>query len=98
MPIPWTQNLTPGVEWLSSLRARHPQLIITLPELCSLAIAIAFNSSNITKFLIIYIIFIKGMYFFANGIRVFNLHETSTTTVRMPQNVLAPKGIKCLSK
>ena len=34
---------------------------------------------------------------FANGTRVFNLDETSTSTVQKPQNILALKGSKQVS-
>lgn len=98
MPNSWTQNGLAGIEWLRSFRNRHPDLTLRCPERCSLARATAFNRSNIATFFENLHHILQRQPRFADGTRIFNLDETSTTTVQKPQKVLAPKGIRCLSK
>lgn len=98
MQTSWSQNEIAGVEWLRSFRKRHSELTLRCPERCSLARATAFNKSNVEKFFDNLHNIMQRHPRFADGTRIFNLDETSTTTVQKPQKVLAPKGIRCLSK
>lgn len=98
IPESWKRDKIAGIEWLRSFRNRHPELTLRAPERCSLARATAFNRHNIGKYFDNLGDALKRHPSFADGTRVYNLDETSTTTVQKPQKVLAPKGIRCLSK
>lgn len=98
VPNAWDQQKLAGVEWLRSFRRRHPELTLRSPERCSLARATSFNRANVEKFFDNLHKIIDRVSAFSDGTRIFNLDETSTTTVQRPQKVLAPKGIRCLSK
>lgn len=98
IPESWKKNKMAGLEWLRSFRVRHPDLSLRAPESCSLARATGFNRHNIEKYFQNLEDVLKRHPNFANGTRVYNLDETATTTVQKPPKVLAPKGIRCLSK
>ncbi|XP_072929474.1 uncharacterized protein [Epargyreus clarus] len=91
-PISWEANGIAGKDWLRSFRARHQDLSLKKPEPCSLARATAFNRDNVEKFFSNLKEVMQRHHSFGNGMRVYNLDETSTTTVQKPQKVLAPKG------
>ncbi|CAB3252737.1 unnamed protein product [Arctia plantaginis] len=92
MPPSWQTHEMAGRDWMRGFRTRHPELSIKKPEACSMARATAFNKHNVQNFFDN----LKEVYnrtpSFANGSRVYNLDETSTTTVQRPQKVLAVKG------
>lgn len=92
VPRCWLSNQMAGVDWLRSFRDRHRDISLRKPEACSLARATAFNRTNVQLFFNN----LKEAYQrhtgFEDGTRVYNLDETSTTTVQKPQKVLAPKG------
>lgn len=91
VPSSWLSNQMAGVDWLRSFRKRHSDISLRKPEACSLARATAFNRTNVKLFFNN----LKETYQrypgFGDGTRVYNLDETSTTTVQKPQKVLAPK-------
>lgn len=92
MPVNWSTQKMAGKDWMRGFRARHPELSVKKPEACSLARATAFNKANVQKFFDN----LKEAYgrhpSFSSGNRVYNLDETSTTTVHRPHKVLATKG------
>ncbi|XP_050301599.1 uncharacterized protein LOC126739820 [Anthonomus grandis grandis] len=98
MPASWSKQELAGIEWLRSFRQRHPPLTLRCPERCSLARATSFIRSNVGQFFDNLYNILQRDPRFADGTRIFNLDETSTTTVQKPQRVLAPKSIRCLSK
>ncbi|KAK9700396.1 hypothetical protein QE152_g31276 [Popillia japonica] len=97
MPPSWEKNEMAGKDWLMSFKRRN-ELSIRRPEPCSRSRATAFNQNNVAKFFENLERLIKRNPAFADGTRIFNLDETSTTTVQRPQKVVAPKGRKCIGK
>lgn len=85
MPASWEEKEMAGKDWLISFRRRH-NITLKKPEACSLARATAFNKSNVSKFFDKYENLISRSPNFADGTRIFNLDETSTTTVQKPQS------------
>ncbi|CAH2021965.1 unnamed protein product [Acanthoscelides obtectus] len=97
MPKSWTDNEMAGKDWLTLFKRRN-RFSSRRPEPCSLARATAFNRNNVNNFYNNLEDLIKRNSAFANGTRIFNLDETSTTTVQKPQKVIAPLGRKCIGK
>lgn len=93
-PKTWDVNKKAGVEWFYGFMHRHPSISLRTPEGCSLARAIAFNKHNAD----IFFCNLKDIYLrsqrFSDGTRIFNLDETTTSTVQRPHKVIAQKGIK----
>lgn len=98
MPDSWRTKQTAGKDWLLSFRKRNPELTLRKPEACSLARATAFNRTNVERFYNNLEDLMKRSSAFADGTRIYNLDETSTTTVQKPQKVIAPKGRKNIGK
>lgn len=92
VPPSWEERKMAGKEWLRSFRKRHPDISLKKPEPCSLARASAFNKMNVQTFFKNLKDAMQRSPNFGNGTRVYNLDETSTTTVQRPQKVLALKG------
>ncbi|CAG9584656.1 unnamed protein product [Danaus chrysippus] len=97
MPASWETKQMAGKDWLISLRRRHNRTL-KKPEPCSLSRATAFNQSNVGKFYDNLEDLISRNSAFSDGTRIFNLDETSTTTIQKPQKVLAPIGRKVIGK
>lgn len=97
MPASWETKQMAGKDWLISFRRRH-NITLKKPEPCSLSRATAFNQSNVGKFFDNLENLIARNSAFSDGTRIFNLDETSTTTVQKPQKVLAPLGRKVIGK
>lgn len=92
MPSTWVTNKMAGKDWLQNFRRRHPDLSLKKPEACSVARATAFNRINVKKFYDNLKDVLQRDASFADGSRVYNLDETSTTTVQRPGKILTPKG------
>lgn len=91
VPSSWLSNQIAGVDWLRSFRKRHSDISLRKPEACSLARATAFNRTNVQLFFNNLKEAFQRYSGFGDGTRVYNLDETSTTTVQRPQKILAPK-------
>ncbi|XP_022835755.1 uncharacterized protein LOC111363186 isoform X2 [Spodoptera litura] len=92
MPPSWKVHEMAGRDWMRGFRARHPELTVKKPEPCSIARATAFNKINVQNFFDNLKEVLSRNPSFANGSRIYNLDETSTTTVQRPHKVLAAKG------
>ncbi|KAJ8706881.1 hypothetical protein PYW07_012959 [Mythimna separata] len=92
VPSSWEEKQIAGKEWLRSFRKKHSDLSLKKPEPCSSARASAFNKCNVQTFFKNLKEALQRSPNFGNGTRVYNLDETSTTTVQRPQKVLALKG------
>ncbi|XP_044764429.1 uncharacterized protein LOC123320994 [Coccinella septempunctata] len=98
IPKQWIENKTAGVDWLQGFMKRHPELSIRQPEACSLSRATSFNRNNVEQFFRNLEDVLKRYNGFAAGTRVYNLDETSTTTVQKSSRILAKKGVKQINK
>lgn len=97
VPDSWVKNDMAGKDWLISFKRRH-NFTTRRPEPCSLARATSFNRTNVASFFDNLENLINRNPIFADGTRIFNLDETSTSTVQKPQKIVAPKGKKCIGK
>lgn len=87
VPELWKKDEMAGFEWLRLFRRRSPDLSLKKPEACSLARATSFNRENVSKFFENLKNVMERHPAFGNGCRIYNLDETSTTTVQKPQKV-----------
>lgn len=92
MPTSWEASKMAGKEWLHSFKKRNPEITIKKPEPCSLARVTSFNRSNVQNFFSNLKDVMQRHPTFGDGSRIYNLDETSTTTVQRPQKVIALKG------
>lgn len=96
MPRSWQEKQMAGKDWLLGFRKTNPELSLRKPEACSLATA--FNRTNVERFYNNLENLYQKNSAFADRTRVNNLDETSTTTVQIPQKVIATKGRKNIGK
>lgn len=97
-PDSWEVNKKAGIDWMQGFLKRHPELSIRQPEGCSISRATSFNEHNVSKFFENLKNTLSRSDKFADGSRIYNLDETSTTTVQRPKKVLASKGSKQVSQ
>lgn len=93
IPPAWERDGLAGLEWFRSFKQRHPEITVKKPEPVSLARATAFNPESVKVFFDNLQTVIERHPQFSDGTRIFNLDETSTTTVQKPQKVVAPRGV-----
>ncbi|XP_050506003.1 uncharacterized protein LOC126884188 [Diabrotica virgifera virgifera] len=98
MPQKWEEMKSAGLDWLHGFKKRYPELSIRQPEGCSLSRATSFNRSNVDAFFRNLEEVLKRFDGFSEGTRIFNLDETSTTTVQKSSKILAPKGVNQINK
>lgn len=98
LPENWVKNKEAGLEWFRGFRKRHPSISIRSPEGCSLSRMTSFNPHNVQSFFNKLETVYSRSEHFSNGSRVYNLDETSTTTVQNPRKIIAGKGIKQVNK
>ncbi|XP_034234265.1 uncharacterized protein LOC117641222 [Thrips palmi] len=94
MPEKWSVEKKAGLDWFQGFMTRHKELSIRKPEGCSIARAAAFNKDTVEKFYFKYEAVLGRHPTFANGSRVYNLDETSTSTVQNARKIVSPKGQK----
>lgn len=92
IPSNWKKNEKASHDWLYAFMKRNATLSIRKPEPTSQARAAAFNKPVVMSF---YdkLLRVKVKYSF-KPYQVWNLDETSNTTVEAPPNVIAAKGTK----
>lgn len=99
IPETWGVNKCAGIDWMWGFLKRHPSLSMRTPEGCSLSRATAFNKHNVKVFFNNLEDVINRCPTFADGTRIFNLDETSTTTKQKKHaKIIAEKGIKQVCK
>ena len=79
-----------GKQWYYSFMSRHPTLSLHQPEATSAARAFGFNREAVMKFFDILADIIKSNKF--QAMDIFNMDETSLSTVQKPQKILAQNG------
>jgi hypothetical protein len=95
IPVPknWKQKKEAGHEWFLGFMSRNPNLSIRQPEACSLTRITSFNRHNVDIFFNNLENIYKRYDALADGTRIYNSDETSTTTVHKPKKIVAPKGV-----
>jgi hypothetical protein len=92
------KNLIVGKYWYQSFRARHPEIVLRVPERVSIARLLAFNQENVQKFYEKLKEILLTHPELADKSRVYNVDETGVTTVSSKSSkVLAPVGSKEVS-
>ena len=98
IPSSWHTKQSAGDNWYCGFIKRHPNLSLRRQESCSLARATAFNKHYVQMFYDKLKRLDQEYPTFSHGSRVYNLDETSTSTVAKPGNVLAEKDVKQVSQ
>lgn len=98
VPTSWQENSAAGVEWLRSFLRRRKNLSIRQPEPCSLSRLTSFNEHNVRIFFNNLKEIMQRNPRLTDPSRIYNLDETSTTTVQKSRKVIAPKGLKQVSQ
>ena len=90
IPEAWEREQSAPRDWYYGFMKRHPTLTLKTPEGMSIARITAFNKTNVELFFNVYTEAVEK-YNFAPD-RIFNLDESSLTTVMKPVKVLCEKG------
>ncbi len=95
MPDAWKKNHRAGVDWARAFMRRNSSLSMRSPLNRTLSRAVSFNEHTVKIFFDNLESIFKKYPQFADGRRIFNLDETSTTKVLTRQKkVIAEKGSK----
>jgi hypothetical protein len=76
----WKEGMT-GIDWFYGFMKWHPNLSLRTPEGCSLSRATSFNLHSVSTFFTNLEEVLQRCPALADGTRIFNLDETSTSTV-----------------
>ena len=98
VPDNWHRDKSAGSDWYQGFMKRNPSLSLRKPESCSLTRATSFNKHNVQVFFSKLKAVFERNPTFANGLRLYNLDETATTTAQKAPNVIALKGTKQVSQ
>ncbi|XP_039305744.1 uncharacterized protein LOC120357909 [Solenopsis invicta] len=82
-----------GIDWFKGFKNRHTNISIRVPEGCSIARASAFNKINVDNFFDKLNEVLKRNSFM-DGSRLYNMDETSTSTVQNARKIICLKGVK----
>lgn len=92
IPESWETNKSAGKQWYYDFMKRHNELSLRSPEATSLSRATSFNKHNVSLFFDnLSAVFEKHE---ITPDRVYNVDETSNTTVHAPDKIIACKGVK----
>ena len=90
IPSAWEEDHMATRDWYYGYMARHPELSLKTPEGMSIARAIAFNRVSVEIFFTAYTEAMEKYQFTAD--RIFNLDESSLSTVMKPVKVVCERG------
>ena len=90
IPEAWEREQSATRDWYYGFMRRHPTMSLKLPEGMSVARITAFNRTNVDLFFEVYTQAMDKYGFTPD--RIFNLDESSLTTVMKPVKVLCEKG------
>lgn len=97
IPQSWVEKKTAGKEWMRSFYIflyRNQELSIRKPDACSLSRLTSSNKHNVTVFFKYLESILKRCLQLADGSRVFNLDETSLTTMQKSKKSYSTQGSK----
>lgn len=91
----WQTETQAGIGWFQGFKKRHSdKLSIRTPEACSTVRAMAFNKPTVTKYYDKLEEILNRHPSFCDGSRIYNLDDTSTSTVQNIRKLVSPKGVK----
>ncbi|KAK4314175.1 hypothetical protein Pmani_014508 [Petrolisthes manimaculis] len=90
IPEAWERNRMATTDWYYSFMERHPDLVLKAPEGMSIARIVAFNKVNVETFFKAYTLALEKYQFTPD--RIFNLDESSLSTVMKPCKVVCARG------
>lgn len=96
-PPSWHVSKAAGVDWLRAFIKRRQNLSLRQPEACSLSRLTSFNYHNVSTFFKNLKTILERFPSLSDGSRIYNLDETSTTTVHHPKKIICQKGVKQVS-
>ncbi|XP_049424947.1 uncharacterized protein LOC125884164 isoform X1 [Epinephelus fuscoguttatus] len=91
-PKAWDVNQLAGRDWSAAFLHRNPQLLVRRPQATSLSRATSFNPSNVGNFFSKLSKVLDRHHFQAKD--VWNVDDSSTVNVQVPDKVLASRGTK----
>ena len=96
VPENWENEQCASRDWYYAFMNRHPRLTLKAPEGMSIARAIAFNKVSVNAFFNAYTSAMEKYAFTAD--RIYNLDESSLSTVMKPMKVVCEKGTPVASQ
>ncbi|KAF2904165.1 hypothetical protein ILUMI_02009 [Ignelater luminosus] len=89
MPKSWVANLMAVPDWYLGFLTRHSRHLICTPQATNLSKATNINKTNVDLFFQNVSIIMERHHFLSNDI--YNMDETSITTVQRPDRIVAGK-------
>ena len=96
MPKSWDEDQLASSDWYYAFMHRHPSLALRTPEGMSIARAVAFNWATVNSFFEAYTSAMEKYSFTPD--RIFNLDETSLSTVMKPVKVVCARDAPVASQ
>ena len=90
IPDAWEKEQKATRDWYYAFMERHPALVLKAPEGMSIARIVAFNKVNVQTFFTAYTLAMEKYKFTPD--RIYNVDESSLTTVMKPVRVVCAKG------
>ena len=91
IPAAWEANKMATRDWYYAFMDRNPNLVLKAPEGMSIARIVAFNKVNVETFFKAYTLAMEKYTFSPD--RIYNLDESSLSTVMKPVKVVCAKGL-----
>ena len=90
IPDAWEKEGKATRDWYYAFMERHPTIVLKAPEGMSIARIVAFNKVNVETFFTAYTLAMEKYKFTPD--RIYNVDESSLTTVMKPVKVVCEKG------